>query len=81
VTTADAARQALIEQVTGTVRWVGCVQALLGAGAEVFVEVGPGKVLTGLLRQIDRGLKCVNVEDVASLEKALAELKGPSETV
>jgi [acyl-carrier-protein] S-malonyltransferase len=70
VTTATAARQALIEQVTGTVRWAGCVQALVDGGAEVFVEAGPGKVLTGLLRQIDRGLKCVNVEDVASLEKA-----------
>jgi len=70
VTTAAAARQALIEQVTGTVRWAGCVQALVDGGAEMFVEAGPGKVLTGLLRQIDRGLKCVNVEDVASLEKA-----------
>ena len=75
VTSAEDARQALIEQVTGTVRWAGCVQALRDAGAEVFVEVGPGKVLTGLLRQIDRSLKCVNVEDVASLEKALMELK------
>ena len=74
ISTADAARKALIEQVTGTVRWVGCVQALRDAGAEVFVEVGPGKVLTGLLRQIDRSLKCVNVEDAASLGKALAEL-------
>lgn len=74
VSSADAAKQALIEQVTGTVRWVGCMQALRDAGAEVFVEVGPGKVLTGLLRQIDRSLKCVNVEDTASLEKALAEL-------
>jgi [acyl-carrier-protein] S-malonyltransferase len=69
-------RQALIEQVTGTVRWVDCVQSLLVAGAEVFVEAGPGKVLTGLLRQIDRSLKCVNVEDVASLEKAMGELNG-----
>jgi [acyl-carrier-protein] S-malonyltransferase len=74
VSTADAARKALIEQVTGTVRWVSCVQALRNAGAEVFVEAGPGKVLTGLLRQIDRSLKCVNVEDAASLGKALAEL-------
>jgi [acyl-carrier-protein] S-malonyltransferase len=74
VTSAEAARDALIRQVTGTVNWVGCIQALVAAGAEVFVEVGPGKVLTGLLRQIDRGLKCVNVEDAASLEKTLAEL-------
>jgi len=74
VTSAEAARQALIEQVTGTVRWVGCIQALRDAGAEIYVEAGPGKVLSGLLRQIDRGLKCVNVEDPVSLEKALAEL-------
>jgi [acyl-carrier-protein] S-malonyltransferase len=71
VTTAEAAKQALIEQVTGTVNWVGCVQALVADGAEMFVEAGPGKVLTGLLRQIDRNLKCVNVDDPASLEKAL----------
>jgi [acyl-carrier-protein] S-malonyltransferase len=74
VTKADAVRQALIEQVTGTVNWVGCVQALVAAGTEVFVEVGPGKVLTGLLRQIDRSRLCVNVEDAASLEKAMAVL-------
>jgi [acyl-carrier-protein] S-malonyltransferase len=76
LTSSNEVRQALIEQVTGTVRWVDCVQSLVAAGTEVFVEAGPGKVLTGLLRQIDRGLKCVNVEDAASLEKALAELKG-----
>jgi [acyl-carrier-protein] S-malonyltransferase len=74
VTTADAARTALIEQVTGTVNWVGCVQALAATGTEIYVEVGPGKVLTGLLRQIDRSQRCVNVEDATSLEKALAEL-------
>jgi [acyl-carrier-protein] S-malonyltransferase len=74
VTGSDAAREALILQVTGTVNWVGCVQALLAAGAETFVEVGPGKVLTGLLRQIDRSQTCLNVEDAASLEKTLAGL-------
>jgi [acyl-carrier-protein] S-malonyltransferase len=76
VTSADAARDALIRQVTGAVRWVDCVGALKAAGAEVFVEVGPGKVLCGLLKQIDPGLKALNVGDVASLEKALEELKG-----
>ena len=76
VTTADAARDALVRQVTGAVRWVDCVGALKTAGAEVFVEVGPGKVLCGLLKQIDGELKSLNVEDSASLEKTLAELKG-----
>jgi [acyl-carrier-protein] S-malonyltransferase len=74
VTTAEAARAALIRQVTGTVNWAGCVQALVAGGAEIFIEAGPGKVLTGLLRQIDRNLKCLNVEDPTSLEKTLAEL-------
>jgi [acyl-carrier-protein] S-malonyltransferase len=76
VTTAEGARNALIEQVTGTVRWVDCVRTLVGAEAEVFVEVGPGKVLCGLLKQIDPAQKSLNVEDSASLEKALAELAG-----
>jgi [acyl-carrier-protein] S-malonyltransferase len=75
VTTADTARDALIRQVTGTVRWVNCVQSLKAAGADLFIEVGPGKVLCGLLKQIDPELKSLNVEDGASLEKTLAELK------
>jgi [acyl-carrier-protein] S-malonyltransferase len=85
VNTANAARDALIRQVTGAVRWVECVQSLegrslsvegQGAGADVFIEAGPGKVLCGLLKQIDPGLNSMNVEDAASLEKTLAELKG-----
>jgi [acyl-carrier-protein] S-malonyltransferase len=76
VTTADAARDALIRQVTGAVRWVDCVQSLKDAGAEVYVESGPGKVLCGLLKQIDPALKTLNVEDAASLEKTVAELNG-----
>ena len=74
VTTAEAAKDALVNQVTGAVRWVDCMQALKGAGAELFIEVGPGKVLCGLLKQIDPALKSLNVEDAGSLEKTLAEL-------
>jgi [acyl-carrier-protein] S-malonyltransferase len=74
VTTADAARDALIRQVTGAVRWVECIGALIGTGPQVFVEVGPGKVLSGLMKQIDPAQKALNVEDAASLEKTLAEL-------
>ena len=75
VTTADGARNALIEQVTGAVRWVDCMRTLIGAEAELFIEVGPGKVLCGLLKQIDPAQKSLNVEDSASLEKTLAELR------
>ena len=74
VTTAAEARDALTRQVTGAVRWMDCVKALAAAGAEVFVEVGPGKVLSGLMKQIDPALKALNVEDAASLEKTLQEL-------
>ena len=64
----------LIRQVTGPVRWVECIQLLIAQGATHFIEVGPGKVLTGLMRQIDRNQKTANVEDSASLEKTLASL-------
>ena len=74
VTTGDGARHALIEQVTGAVRWVDCMRSLIGAEAQVFIEVGPGKVLCGLLKQIDPGQRSMNVEDPASLEKTIAEL-------
>lgn len=74
VTHADQARDALIRQVTGAVRWVDCVKALVGTGAQGFIEAGPGKVLSGLMKQIDPMQKALNVEDAASLEKTLAEL-------
>ncbi|HVZ84235.1 MAG TPA: ACP S-malonyltransferase [Terracidiphilus sp.] len=78
VSTAAAARDALIRQVTGAVRWVDCTQALIAAGATIFIEAGPGKVLCGLLKQIDADRKSLNVEDSASLEKTLAELNSPA---
>jgi [acyl-carrier-protein] S-malonyltransferase len=69
----------LIRQVTGPVRWVECVQLLVAQGATHLVEIGPGKVLTGLTRQIlGRGVESpvsLNVEDKASLEKTLAALE------
>lgn len=68
------ARDALIRQVTGAVRWVECVQTLVTQGATHFIEVGPGRVLTGLMRQVDRNQKALNVEDTASLEKTLTAL-------
>ncbi|HEX4309197.1 MAG TPA: ACP S-malonyltransferase [Acidobacteriaceae bacterium] len=67
----DPLRDALIRQVTGTVRWVDSIRLLIAQQPTMFVEVGPGKVLTGLMRQIDRSQTCVNVEDETSLEKAL----------
>ena len=70
----DESRDCLIRQVTGAVRWVECIQLLIAQGATHFIEVGPGKVLSGLMRQIDRNQRTLNVEDSASLEKTLASL-------
>ena len=64
------AREALIRQVTQPVRWLESVEFLTHHGVQSFVEIGPGKVLSGLVRQIDRSLDCVNVEDQASLRAA-----------
>lgn len=75
VSGAEEARSALIRQVTGAVRWVECMQLLMAQQPAHFIEVGPGKVLCGLMRQIDRQQRCLNVEDSASLEKTLAGLE------
>ena len=64
----------LLRQVASPVRWTECVQRLAAEGATVFVEVGPGRVLTGLLRRILDGARGQTIEDVAGLEKALAAL-------
>ena len=64
----DEAREALIRQVSMTVRWQESMRLLLDEGVNTFVEVGPGRVLTGLMRQIERSVASLNVEDEKSLQ-------------
>jgi [acyl-carrier-protein] S-malonyltransferase len=73
---ADPARVVplLLEQVSASVRWVETVEALKAAGVTRVVELGPGKVLCGLVKRIAKDMECFNVEDGASLEKTLAAL-------
>jgi [acyl-carrier-protein] S-malonyltransferase len=73
---ADVARivPLLVEQVTAPVRWIECVEELVRQGVTRLVEVGPGKVLSGLAKRIDKSVEVWNVEDRASLEKTLAAL-------
>jgi [acyl-carrier-protein] S-malonyltransferase len=73
----DAARSrdSLIRQVTGAVQWEASMRALIAQGANRFVEAGPGSVLTGLLRQMDRSQHCSNVENEATLHKTMASFK------
>jgi [acyl-carrier-protein] S-malonyltransferase len=72
---ADRSRDALIRQVTGSVKWDQSMRLLITKGVSVFVEAGPGRVLFGLMRQIDRSRKCLNVSDAESLVKTLDQLK------
>ena len=74
VTSGEEARDALIRQVVMPVRWLDSIRELIERGVQIFVEVGPGKVLGGLLRQIDRSVRCFNVEDAASLNSTLDKI-------
>jgi [acyl-carrier-protein] S-malonyltransferase len=69
--TATAVRNALLRQVASPVRWVESVQRMVSMGIKRVVEIGPGNVLTGLIKRIDPSVELVNVSDVPSLEKFL----------
>ena len=74
ISSGDEARESLIRQVTMPVRWLESVREMIEQGVNIFVEVGPGKVLSGLLRQIDRSVRCFNTEDAASLQATLEKI-------
>jgi [acyl-carrier-protein] S-malonyltransferase len=69
--TAHAVRNALVRQVASPVRWVESVQKMVSMGVKRFVEIGPGNVLTGLIKRIDSSVELINVSDVPSLEAFL----------
>ena len=74
VSDGNRALHTLVRQVTGSVKWEQCMRLLIAQGVDTFIEVGPGKVLCGLMRQIDRSKTCMNVGDEASLTKTLEAL-------
>src|SRR6267142_1056188 len=76
IETGDEAREALIRQVTAPVRWEESVRLLIDEGVNTFVEVGPGRVLSGLLRQIERSVATLNVEDEKSLAATVEKIAG-----
>jgi len=76
ISTGDEAREALIRQVTMPVRWEESVRLLIDEGVNTFVEVGPGRVLSGLLRQIERSAATLNVEDEKSLSATVEKIAG-----
>jgi len=72
VTEAELARSTLVRQVTGSVKWDASVRLLIEKGVSTLVEVGPGKVLWGLMRQIDRSKTCLATSEESSLQKTLS---------
>lgn len=69
-------RQSLVRQVSNPVLWEDCVRTMIALGVDTFVEIGPGKVLSGFIKKIDKNVATLNIEDMASLEAALKALKG-----
>ena len=76
----EEAREGLRRQVTAPVEWAGAMQQLIEAGVTQFVEVGPGKVLTGLLRQIDRAVKCHPTQNSGEVGEIVRKLGAASGT-
>src|SRR5579863_5016634 len=76
IETGDEARDALVRQVSLPVRWEESIRLLVDDGVNTFVEVGPGRVLTGILRQIERSVATLNVEDDKSLASTLDKIAG-----
>jgi [acyl-carrier-protein] S-malonyltransferase len=74
ITKGEEAREALIRQVTMPVRWLDSMRLLIDEGVNTFVEVGPGRVLVGLLRQIERSVSALNVEDQKSLSTTMDKI-------
>ncbi|HOQ75488.1 MAG TPA: ACP S-malonyltransferase [Thermoclostridium sp.] len=72
----DQVKELLVHQVSKSVFWEDSVRTMMEAGVDTFVEVGPGKVLSGFVRKIDKGLRALNVEDKESLDMTLKVLKG-----
>jgi [acyl-carrier-protein] S-malonyltransferase len=68
------AKAALIDQVSSPVRWAQSVENMINDGVGTFVEIGPGKVLCGLVRQINRDVRCLNISDEATLREVLGAL-------
>jgi [acyl-carrier-protein] S-malonyltransferase len=73
--TPTAVRNALVRQVASPVRWVESVQKMVSMGVRRFVEIGPGAVLTGLIKRIDPPVELINVSDVPSIEKFLESMQ------
>jgi [acyl-carrier-protein] S-malonyltransferase len=78
VKTPDEIRRTLQDQVTGTVRWLDCMERLVDLGCDFFIELGPGGVLAGLLQRTRKGADVISVSDAESVRKCAGRIVGPN---
>lgn len=76
ISTVNDIKALLVQQVKDSVRWEACIRTLITEGVDTFVEIGPGKTLSGLIKKIDRSIRIYNVEDINSLNKLKVALEG-----
>jgi [acyl-carrier-protein] S-malonyltransferase len=74
ISDAGEIRKSLVRQLSQSVLWENCVKTAFSSGTDTFVEVGPGKVLSGLIKRIEPSARILNVENVETLDKTIAEL-------
>lgn len=75
VTESGPVKELLAKQVSGTVRWRESVERMLADGVDTFIEIGPGRTLTGFLRKMSRDVKAVNIETVENLKEFMCNLR------
>lgn len=76
VTSTEPVKELLCRQVASSVRWQQSVELMIADGVDTFIEMGPGKTLSGFMKKISRNVKMMNIENMADFEKVMAELKG-----
>lgn len=73
VTESDQVKNLLVKQVSSSVRWQQCVEQMINDGVDTFIEIGPGKTLTGFLKKINRNVKALHIEKIEDLEAVRKE--------
>ena len=73
VTGPEQVKELLVSQVSSSVRWQQCVEQMIDDGVDTFIEIGPGKTLTGFLKKINRNVKALHVEKTEDLDEVRKE--------
>ncbi len=75
ISSGDFVKESLINQVSNCVLWEDCVRSMIAKGVDTFIEVGPGKILSGFIKKTDKNVTVLNIEDMASMEATISAIK------